>query len=190
MIKCPACGTENADGSNFCIACGIDLTATATEERVRTDSVASPTPDTPPMTSPSVDMPREYLDNTLPPPPPPPPAYTPPPPAYSPPPSATPTYAPGTYTKPAKDRTLTIVLEVIGGLFGFLGIGWLYAGNTTVGILWMVGFWVGNILALVLDFVTVGLFTCIHVPLAIAALPLSAFLLYNYTKQHPEVFGV
>lgn len=185
MIKCPACGAENADGSNFCIACGIDLTSTATEERVRTDSVATPTPDMPPMTSPSVEMPREYLEST----PPPPPTFSPPPYVTPPPqPNYVPTYT-TTTSKPAKDRTLALVLEVAAGLFGFLGIGWFYAGNTTAGLLWLIGFWVGNGIAIVLDVVTFGIFACIHVPLAIATLPVSAYLLYKYTKQHPDEFG-
>lgn len=182
MIKCPACGTENSGSSNFCIACGSDLNVTATEQRLRTDSAVEPTPETPAMTSPSVDMPPEYQ-------------YTPPPPTFDLPPAyapPTPNYAP-TYTastpKPAKDRALAIVLEVVAGLFGFLGIGWFYAGNTTAGLLWLIGFWVGNGIAIILDVITVGLFVCIHVPLAIAVLPLSAYLLYNYTKQHPEDFG-
>ncbi|MBM4422016.1 MAG: TM2 domain-containing protein [Chloroflexi bacterium] len=182
MIKCPACGTENAEGSNFCIACGIDLTVSAVEQNLRTDSAAAPTPETPPLTSPSVDMPREYLES--PPPPPPPPPYVPPPPMYSPP--VTPSYS---ASQPAKDRTIALVIEVAAGLFGFLGIGWMYAGNVSAGLIWLIGFWVGNIIGIVLDLLTVGFFTCIHVPLAIACLPVSAYLLYNYTKQHPEVFG-
>ncbi|HLF00764.1 MAG TPA: zinc-ribbon domain-containing protein [Anaerolineales bacterium] len=182
MIKCPACGTENSDGSNFCIACGIDLTATATEHRVRTDSVAEPTPGAPPLTSPSVDMPPEYQYT-----PPPPPVYTPPP-NYTPP-SSIPAYMATPASSATKDRTLAVAIEVIAGLFGFLGIGWFYGGNTTAGIAWLLGLWVFHGVAFVLDFVTLGIFVCIHVPLALVIVPVSAYMLYNYTKQHPELFG-
>ena len=189
MITCPACGTQNNAGSNFCIACGIDLNAAATERKLRTDSVAQPTDETPPMTSPSVDMPREYLDTTLPPlPPPPPPNYSSSP-AYSAPSSA---YGAGSmpYTSaPAKDRTIALAAEIIGGVFGLLGIGWLYAGNTTAGILWLAGMLVGTCLAVTIDIFTAGLFLCVHIPLWMAAVGLSAYLLYNYTKQHSEMFG-
>jgi hypothetical protein len=189
MITCPACGTQNAAESNFCIACGSDLNAAATDRKLRTDSVADPAPDTPPMTSPSVDMPREYLDTTSAPPPrpAPSPAYVPP--VYTPPPA----YAAGSTaypSTPAKDRTIALVIEVIGGLFGLLGIGWLYAGNTTAGILWLAGMLIGTCLAVTLDIITAGFFVCVHIPLWLAAIGVSAYLLYNYTRQHPETFGV
>lgn len=40
-------------------------------------------------------------------------------------------YAP----RPPKDRSIAIILEILPGLFGILGIGWIYAENTAVGIL-------------------------------------------------------
>jgi hypothetical protein len=139
------------------------------------------------MTSPSVDMPREYLDTS-----PAPPAYVPPaytPPAYSAPPASayTPGAAPATA---AKDRTIALLLEIGGGVFGFLGIGWLYAGNTTAGILWLAGMLIGSCLAVVVDIVTFGAFLCVHIPLWLVAVAVSGYLLYNYTRQHTELFGV
>lgn len=186
MIKCPACGTENNDGSNFCIACGIDLTNTATDNMLRTDSVAEPTASTVPNTSPSVDMPREYLDTT-PPPPPPPPSFQAPPPVYGP----NPTFnaPPAATIQPPKQRVLAMALEIGLGLFSLPGIGWLYAGNTTTGVLWLVGFLVAQCLLFTLDVVTIGFGTCIHVPIWIGVIIVSSIMLYNYTKQHPESFG-
>jgi hypothetical protein len=105
-------------------------------------------------------------------------AYTPP---YSPP------YAAG--PRPPKDRALAIIAEALPGLFGFLGIGWLYAGNTTAGIIILLGFLFWNFIAAILDFFTVGLFLCLHLPANLVAVLVSSFLLYNSTKKMPELFG-
>lgn len=188
MIKCPACGTENTEGSNFCISCGMDLTATATDNMLRTDSVAQPNASTPPNTSPSVDMPREYLDTPPPPPmpPPPPPVFQAPPPVYGP----NPTFnAPPAAVEPPKQRVLALLLEIGLGLFSLPGIGWMYAGNTTTGVIWLVSFLVAQCILFSLDFITVGIATCVHVPVWIAVVIVSSIMLYNYTKQHPESFG-
>ena len=187
MIKCPACGTENAAGSNFCIACGIDFNATATDQQVRTDSVAPPSPNTPPLTSPSVDMPREYLD--APPPPPPPKPYSSPPmdtppsqPSYT-----SPSIAPT--SRPSKDRTLALVLEIVGGLLGLPGIGWLYSGQIVPGLI-ILGTMLGiNVVGLVIAVFTGGLSCCCSVPLNLAVAGVSTYLLHNHTKQNPETFG-
>ncbi|HEY9077949.1 MAG TPA: hypothetical protein VIO61_15550 [Anaerolineaceae bacterium] len=114
------------------------------------------------------------------------PAGAPPPPVYgqqvyTPPPVYT--------TRPLKDKGMALVLEILPGLFGFLGIGWIYAGNATPGILLLVGFLCWNVIAGILDGVTVGIFLCLHVPINIAALVLSPVMLNNYTKKHPELFG-
>ncbi len=114
--------------------------------------------------------------------------------AYSPPPSQaayTPPYTPPySYTGRAlKDRTLALVAEILPGIFGFLGIGWIYSGNTTAGILTLIGFLGWNFIALILDALTVGLFLCLHLPANLIAVAVSSFLLYNYTKKHTELFG-
>lgn len=186
---CPNCGTQNAAGSNFCIACGADLTPTATDDRVRTDSVASPTVHTPPHTSPSVDIPQEYI-STPPPPPPPAPVYTPP--MYTPP---TPNYtAPSTtYTSAVavrKERSLALILEIGGGLFGLPGIGWLYAGQVTNGAVLLGVMIFINIIGLFVAFATLGGSCLCSIPFNLVVMGVSSYLLYNHTKQHPETFGL
>jgi len=186
MITCPACGTENAAGSNFCIACGVDLTPTATDQRVRTDSVAAPTIQTPPLSSPSVDIPNEYLNTTPPfPPAPPPPLYTPP--AYTPSPTFTVPIPPGAL--PHKERSLALILEIVGGLFGLPGIGWIYAGQTNAGIILLVVMIIINALGLFGALITFfGTCLC-SIPLNLVVMGVSSYLLYTHTKQHSEVFG-
>ena len=94
-------------------------------------------------------------------------------------------YAP----RPPKDRSIAIILEILPGLFGILGIGWIYAENTAVGILILVLYLLWNAFATLLDVLLGGLFLCIHIPINILCLILSPLLLNNYTKQHPELFG-
>jgi hypothetical protein len=91
--------------------------------------------------------------------------------------------------QPAKQRGLAIVLEAVLGIFSLPGIGWLYAGNTTVGAVLLVGFLFAQVIMFTIDLFTIGLFTCIHAPAWIVTVLLSSILLYNYTKQHPESFG-
>ncbi len=185
MITCPACGTQNPDTGKFCISCGVDLTATATEEKLMTDSVATASEEMPAAPTPP-EVPPEYVS----PPPPPEPAFTPPPPPlYTPP---QPSYSTAT-SAPAsagtKDRTIALVLEALPGIFGFLGIGWLYSGNTNVGLAWLLGVLVWNMIGLVIAFFTVGFSFCCTVPITWALVGVSTYLLNDYTKKNAGMFG-
>lgn len=94
------------------------------------------------------------------------------------------------YQRPPKDRSLALVLEILPGLFGFLGFGWIYAGNTSAGIGWLIGYLVWTIFAAVLDAVTAGIFLCVHVPVTILFLVLSPVNLNKYMKTRPDIFGM
>lgn len=183
MITCPSCGTQNPDTGKFCISCGVDLTATATEEKLMTDSVATASEETPAAPTPP-EVPPEYISPPPPEPaftpPPPPPLYTPPQPSYSPPAAA---------PAGAKDRTIALVLEVLPGVFGFLGIGWMYSGNIAVGLAWLLGVLVWNVIGLVAAFFTVGFSFCCTVPLTWALVGVSTYFLNEYTKQNAGMFG-
>jgi hypothetical protein len=87
-----------------------------------------------------------------------------------------------------KDRVVALVLEILPGLIGFLGFGWIYAGNMTVGLILLISFLIWNILAVVLSIITLSIFLCLYIPVNITVISLSAIFLYNYTKQHPEHF--
>lgn len=43
--------------------------------------------------------------------------------------------------KQPKDSGLAFLIELIPGLFGFLGIGHMYAGQVTRGVLLLIGYW-------------------------------------------------
>ena len=93
------------------------------------------------------------------------------------------------YARPLKDRSVAYILEILPGLFGILGIGWLYAGNTNAGIAWLVGVLAWDIFAIIVDLVTVGFGCFCSVPVNIVLITVSTISLSGYVKQHPELFG-
>jgi hypothetical protein len=93
-------------------------------------------------------------------------------------------YAPPVVIVQQSDNSgLAIVLEVLGGLFGLFGIGWLIAGETTTGLLMLIGgfVWIG--VAVVLSILTFGLFGFCLVPINLGAMITSAVMLNNKFKQ-------
>lgn len=139
---------------------------------------------------PTTDVPAEYL-NTEPSIPAPSPAYLPETPV-----EPAPTFARETPAKPApvypttkKERGIALILEILPGLFGFLGIGWIYAGNLTVGLIALVAFLMFVAIEVVIAIVTLGFGACCLLPLNIIIVAVSALLLNNYIQQHPDQFN-
>lgn len=85
-----------------------------------------------------------------------------------------------------KDSGLALILEILPGLFGFLGIGYMYAGYTTRGILRLVGWWIILAIAFVISAATAPLggigFLC-FAPFAIGVPIVSGLLLKEQMKQ-------
>jgi TM2 domain-containing membrane protein YozV len=77
------------------------------------------------------------------------------PPAYSQPPYPQPGYPPQPYARP-KDPTIGLLLELIG-LFGVLGIGHIYAGKVTRGVILMASFFMYFIVFACLSIVLIGI---------------------------------
>lgn len=96
---------------------------------------------------------------------------------------------PGGYARPPKDRSIAIILELLPGFFAFLGIGWIYAGETTTGVVVLVLDLVCNVVFAVIGAVTLGISLCLTVPLQLVAIALSTYLLYQHTKKRPDLFG-
>jgi TM2 domain-containing membrane protein YozV len=46
------------------------------------------------------------------------------------------------YAVTAKDPNTAFIIEMIAGFFGFLGVGYMYAGRTSDGLLRLIGWWV------------------------------------------------
>lgn len=89
-----------------------------------------------------------------------------------------------------KDRSLAIILEVLPGLFGFLGFGWIYAGNTSTGLIWLIGFLIWTIIATVISVFTGGIGVICWLPISIGCIIISSTSLNSYTKKHTELFGL
>jgi hypothetical protein len=91
--------------------------------------------------------------------------------------------------RPAKDRSLALILEILPGLFGLLGFGWIYAGNTGVGIAWLVGMLVWTGISAIIAIFSVGISLICTLPVNIAMIVISAVTLNNYTRKRGELFG-
>ncbi len=92
------------------------------------------------------------------------------------------------YVYQSKSRSTAVLLEVLPFFMGLLGVGWLYSGQTTTGLLWLVGFVIWNTFAVVADLLTFGIFACFHLLANLGLVVISAVSLSNYTQQHPELF--
>jgi hypothetical protein len=88
-----------------------------------------------------------------------------------------------------KELGLALMLEILPALVGVFGIGWIYSGNVTVGVVLLIGMLLWEGLGLVVALFTLGLGCLCLVPINLVVIAISAFLLYNYTRQHPEQFA-
>lgn len=89
------------------------------------------------------------------------------------------------YTAPFKNPGTAFVLELIGGIFGLFGIGYMYAGKTSQGVIRLIA---GILCNLVLGFIfvplTAGICAFIAFPFYIGFAIISANSIKNYlTKQ-------
>jgi hypothetical protein len=162
MVICPSCGSENPDDAKFCNSCSTPLTAAAAPE------IGSEVP-------PDTYTIQEIVPDPTP--------VESAPPASEPP----PVYV---HPRPLKDRSVALILEILPAFFGFLGFGWIYAGNTQAGIIWLIAFllWTGTAIVISVLTLGIGIFCC-WLPISIACIAVSAVNLSNYTKAHPELFG-
>jgi len=87
-----------------------------------------------------------------------------------------------------KSRRTALLLEILLGLIGLPGIGWLYGGRKASGIVLLAVFLVWDLIACVLVIVTSGVSACLTVPTTISVVIISAVLLDRYMKTD-EQFG-
>ena len=180
MVTCPACNSKNIENTNYCAYCGTPLTPAA-EETPLEDQITiieenpphqefEPLPEElhPPQEEPLIQTEE---------------APIPPPAIISPP---TNSYYPHPHLK---DKGVATILEVLPGLFGFLGIGWLYAGNTAAGIVWLIGFLFWTFIATILSIATGGFGVICWLPISVGLIVISVISLNKYMRNHPETFG-
>jgi hypothetical protein len=172
MITCPNCSTSNPDSAQVCLSCGAPLIEAAgrpANERLQPAEGEIPEPS--PFAMPESPEPAPSSVSVTP----------------------IPVSAPSRpakvdFTSPKKDRSLAIVLEVVPGLFGLLGIGWIYSGFTSAGIAWLVGFLIWNIIALVICIFTVGVGCLCTLPVNLVVLIASVMALNSQIQDHSEQF--
>lgn len=81
------------------------------------------------------------------------------------------------------NSTLAIILEVICGIFGIYGIGWLVSGNTSTGLIFLIGGFVWLAVAIVLSILTLGIGLICIWPIDLAIMITSVIMLSNRLKQ-------
>ncbi len=172
-INCPSCNAANPPEAQFCVSCGAPLSTAPVYEVTPTAAPAqSPAPAPLPEAAPT------------------PPGFAPAQPAapepYAPSPIPAYTTASGAVLK---SRTTALLLEILPALFGFFGIGWIYSGNITAGVLWLIGMLTWEFIALLLSIATLGLGCFCFVPLNLVVMGISAYFLNEYTLRHSEEFG-
>ena len=117
-VACRACGNQNPDGVSFCQYCGSNLQAApAGGEGQRTSAGQPPVYD--PQGGQAGGYGQPQGDGGA-------------------------QYGRQQYSAvavPAKDPTTGLLLELIG-LIGFAGIGWLWAGETVIGLSLLIGYFV------------------------------------------------
>ena len=88
-----------------------------------------------------------------------------------------------------KEPSAGLLLELIPGLFGFLGIGYLWSGEVALGVGLLVGYWLVGGLLTIFTILTVGLLLCCF-PLFLLYYPgipiISAVLLHRRLLQRQE----
>ncbi len=96
---------------------------------------------------------------------------------------------PANTSRSPKDRSIALILEILPGLFGILGIGWIYAGDNNKGVMYLIGFLAWHFLVVLpVALITAGGGLCITIPIDLVMIGVSASSLNNYTIQHPELF--
>jgi len=85
-----------------------------------------------------------------------------------------------------RDPFVALLLEVVGGFFGFLGIGWIYAGRPALGVLLLVSYWVLDwIIGLALTVTTLGAWCCVWPAQNLIFGAISGYLAYHWLERNP-----
>ena len=90
---------------------------------------------------------------------------------------------PEVISRPQKDPTIALILEILPGLFGLLGIGWLYSGNKKVGIPVLIGMLIWDFIAIVVLALSVGIGIFCLGPINLTLIAISAYLLNRDIKS-------
>lgn len=86
------------------------------------------------------------------------------------------------------DKNLAFIVELVGGLFGFLGIGYMYAGLIQQGVIrlvvWFAILVIVWFMAVLLSYILIGLCMMPFIAIAQIAIPIwSAFTIKNRLEK-------
>ena len=83
------------------------------------------------------------------------------------------------------DPNTAFVLEFVLGLFGFLGIGWVYAGRIPLGLAMLAGWWLIVASGIGGSVLSGGLGCCLWLPVHFVAPFVSALMVKNELLRNP-----
>lgn len=99
--------------------------------------------------------------------------------------------APGSRSaRSVNDPSAGLLIELLPGLFGFLGIGYLWAGETLLGVALLLGYWAFWAIVAVATIATFGLLLCFFpflIALYFAAPIISALLLQRRLRARQAI---
>jgi TM2 domain-containing membrane protein YozV len=83
-----------------------------------------------------------------------------------------------------RDPFVALVLEVVGGFFGFLGLGWIYAGRPAMGIALLIGYWLLDwVLGVTLSIATIGLWCFVWPAQNLIMGAISGYLAHRWLEE-------
>ena len=83
-----------------------------------------------------------------------------------------------------RDPFVALVLEVVGGFFGLLGFGWIYAGRPAMGLLLLISYWLLDwTIGLTLTLGTFGAWCFIWPAQNLIFGAISGYLAYRWLEQ-------
>jgi hypothetical protein len=88
-----------------------------------------------------------------------------------------------------KDRSIALILEIVLGLFGIYGVGWLYSNKTNVGLSLLIGGIVWAIIAIAITVVTGGFALFCTIPVNLCAVAVSSIQLNGYINKNHNLFA-
>ncbi len=94
----------------------------------------------------------------------------------------------GVLLYPPKDKASAMLLEILPGLVGLLGFGWIYAGEIGIGLAFLLGNLTYLCIGTVIAVVTSGIGLICLWPLEVGVLVTSAILLNSHMSARPAQF--
>ena len=84
--------------------------------------------------------------------------------------------------QPDSSDTIAMIIEIVFGLFGILGMGWLYAGNFPVAIGAFIGYAIVIFIETAVAGLTLGIALCIIIPINLAIIIISGIRARDYVR--------